>query len=166
MEKIILLYIAILSLIPGASIIEKYINIDKVNSLDDQVHSMQTLMYEYKSNISTYISNDEYKDLKPGVYDVSKDKTLLENYGIYDDHVEILRKDSPLSMSYAAKTYVEMVDELDKSINESLSIVNASLNLMLNITQTYGNETIESMNITNVTFVIGNYTIVVQGYSN
>ncbi len=157
MEKLILLYLAILTIAPGAVVIEKYIDLDKVKGLDSQVNSMHNLMYDYKNNISSYISNDHYEDLQPGVYDVSKNKSLLENYGIYDDHIELYKKDSPLSMSYAAKTYVDMVDNLDKSINESIGVLNASIDLLINITQTYGNDT-----ITNATFTIGNYTIIVN----
>jgi hypothetical protein len=158
MSKLLLLFVTLLAVYPSLAVVEKYIDMNQVESFDANVNNAIGQVYELKTEASKYASPVETVELKPGVYDVSKYKTMLRKVGIYDDYVSVYMPSSPLSYDYAYNVFSDVIDNVMTSVNKSREVLNATIDLIVNITKTYGNETIDDEELAKILEQYANIT--------
>ena len=145
MNKFILLLTLLIAMYPSIAIVNNYFDVNKVKSLDSQINQTKLAVQNYRNEIASYQKPvHSYDELKPGVYNVSD--VNLSDYGIYEDHVDVLAPNTSLSMNYASRVMVDVLDKSLQSVDDSEKIIDAFFDLMLNITKS--NETSFDDNLT------------------
>jgi len=162
MSKLVVWFLLLVSIIPAVSVIGNYIDVQQAGNFSSAVANMSHTVYTLRDDAREYYTGSVYlnvSELKAGVYDVSNNKTLLRELGIYDDYVSVYQPGSSVSYDYAYKVYNSTLNGVMCSVNRSWELFNNTMDLMINITKTYNQTSDYNASLGNVYVKIINNTI-------